>query len=195
FPGGTPATSTSANPTVTYGTPGTYDVTLEVTNAFGTESITMSNHITVNATPSVSITTPSATICNGSSANLTASGAASYSWDNGLGNGTSHTVSPSSTTTYTVTGTSAQGCTATDAITITVTPAPALSVNATELTICSGESTTLSVSGAGNYSWNNGLGNGASHIVSPSSTTTYEVTGTQGSCSTTESITITVTNP
>lgn len=195
FPGGTPATSTSANPTVTYGTPGTYDVTLEVTNAFGTESITTSNHITVNATPSVSITTPSATICNGSSANLTASGAASYSWDNGLGNGTSHTVSPSSTTTYTVTGTSAQGCTATDAITITVTSAPVLSVNATELTICSGESTTLSVSGAGNYSWNNGLGNGASHIVSPSSTTTYEVTGTQGSCSTTESITITVTNP
>ena len=35
FPGGTPSTSTERNPTVVYQTPGTYDVTLTVTNANG----------------------------------------------------------------------------------------------------------------------------------------------------------------
>ena len=35
FPGGTPATSTLQNPTVTYNTAGTYDVTLNASNAVG----------------------------------------------------------------------------------------------------------------------------------------------------------------
>ncbi|MEZ4948863.1 MAG: PKD domain-containing protein [Saprospiraceae bacterium] len=34
FPGGNPATSTDQNPSVTYDTPGTYGVSLEVTNSF-----------------------------------------------------------------------------------------------------------------------------------------------------------------
>lgn len=38
FPGGTPATSTATNPTVTYNTPGWHDVTLTVTNSAGTET-------------------------------------------------------------------------------------------------------------------------------------------------------------
>ncbi|MBR4390537.1 MAG: carboxypeptidase regulatory-like domain-containing protein [Bacteroidales bacterium] len=48
FEGGTPATSTAQNPTVTYNTPGTYDVRLTVTNADG-ESDTkyMPNYISV----------------------------------------------------------------------------------------------------------------------------------------------------
>ncbi|MCX6296053.1 MAG: M43 family zinc metalloprotease [Bacteroidetes bacterium] len=40
FPGGSPATSTAASPTVTYSTPGSYDVTLTATNAGGTGTIT-----------------------------------------------------------------------------------------------------------------------------------------------------------
>src|SRR5690606_31275314 len=47
FPGGTPATSTVANPIVTYNTPGKYDVTLVVTNANGSDPITKTNVITV----------------------------------------------------------------------------------------------------------------------------------------------------
>jgi PKD repeat protein len=38
FEGGTPATSTSANPTITYNTPGTYSVSLTVSNAYGTNT-------------------------------------------------------------------------------------------------------------------------------------------------------------
>ncbi|WP_157494145.1 M43 family zinc metalloprotease [Fulvivirga imtechensis] len=48
FPGGTPATSTSQNPTVNYNTAGTYDVSLTVTNANGSDTETASGYITVN---------------------------------------------------------------------------------------------------------------------------------------------------
>lgn len=38
FPGGTPSSSTSQNPSVQYNTPGTYDVSLTVTNSAGTDT-------------------------------------------------------------------------------------------------------------------------------------------------------------
>ncbi len=47
FPGGTPSTSTQANPTITYNTAGNYDVTLRVSNAGGTDSVTLSNYVHV----------------------------------------------------------------------------------------------------------------------------------------------------
>ena len=49
FPGGNPGTSSEQNPTtVTYDTPGTYDVTLVVTNSAGSDTITNENYITVS---------------------------------------------------------------------------------------------------------------------------------------------------
>ncbi len=57
FPGGDPATSTDQNPVVTYDTPGTYDATLEVTNAYGDDEITYQNVITVQESPNVVFTT------------------------------------------------------------------------------------------------------------------------------------------
>lgn len=47
FPGGTPATSTDASPAVTYATPGTYDVSLTVSNSLGTHTILDTAAITV----------------------------------------------------------------------------------------------------------------------------------------------------
>jgi PKD repeat protein len=47
FEGGTPSTSTSENPTVTYNTVGTYDVTLTATNTIGSDSETKYNYIEV----------------------------------------------------------------------------------------------------------------------------------------------------
>lgn len=52
FPGGTPATSNVANPTnIAYSTPGTYDVTLTVTNLIGTDTELKTGYITVNVIP------------------------------------------------------------------------------------------------------------------------------------------------
>jgi PKD repeat protein len=47
FPGGSPSTSTQQNPSVVYQTPGTYDVTLTVTNATDTDVLTRNGYITV----------------------------------------------------------------------------------------------------------------------------------------------------
>jgi PKD repeat protein len=47
FEGGTPATSTEKNPTVTYSTSGTFDVTLEVTNDGGSNQVTMTDYINI----------------------------------------------------------------------------------------------------------------------------------------------------
>jgi PKD repeat protein len=48
FPGGTPSVSSSQNPIIQYNTLGSYDVTLIVGNAFGSDTITKPNYITVS---------------------------------------------------------------------------------------------------------------------------------------------------
>lgn len=47
FPGGSPASSTAQNPIITYNSPGQYDVTLAVSNANGSDTITIANYVTV----------------------------------------------------------------------------------------------------------------------------------------------------
>jgi PKD repeat protein len=124
FPGGNPSTSNIANPTVTYPTAGNYPVTIQVTNANGTNSNTVSNYVLVNQAPVVVISPSSPIICVGSSVTLLASGANSYTWNNGLGAGPSKTVSPATTTIYTVTGSNGLACDAQQTITVTVNPNP-----------------------------------------------------------------------
>jgi hypothetical protein len=61
------------------------------------------------------------TVCAGTSVTLTGTGAAAYSWNNGVNNGVSFTPSVGSTT-YTVAGTDAYGCENTDDVIVTVNP-------------------------------------------------------------------------
>ncbi|KXK39132.1 MAG: PKD domain-containing protein [Saprospiraceae bacterium] len=56
FEGGTPATSTEANPIIKYVTAGTFNVTLKVTNAHGSNELTMNDFVQVNPNPLVSFT-------------------------------------------------------------------------------------------------------------------------------------------
>jgi len=67
FEGGTPATSTVQNPTVTYNTLGDYDVTLTVTDDAVSNTLVKSDYISVVTTP-VQATTPSgaSTLCEAS---------------------------------------------------------------------------------------------------------------------------------
>ncbi|MCD4788642.1 MAG: PKD domain-containing protein, partial [Bacteroidales bacterium] len=48
FEGGTPGTSNEQNPLITYNTPGVYDVTLTVTNAYGSDTKIIDDYITVD---------------------------------------------------------------------------------------------------------------------------------------------------
>jgi PKD repeat protein len=51
FAGGTPATSTSQNPSITYNTPGTYAVQLQATDGTNSNTANVTNYITVLPTP------------------------------------------------------------------------------------------------------------------------------------------------
>ncbi len=75
--------------------------------------------VTVNTLPVAAIT-GTASVCEGTSADLTATGGTDYSWDNGLGTSDQVTVTPAATTTYNVTVTDANNCSNTAAYTVTV---------------------------------------------------------------------------
>ena len=192
FNNGNPANATTQGPhVITFNSTGTY--TIELTVGDGTDTDATSITITVNDLPNI-VASNNDEICQGENITISATGGNTYTWDNGLGAGNSHTVSPANSTTYTVTGTDANGCINTDQVTIDVLPAP--NVNAgIDQTICNGESAQIEASGASSYSWDSGLGSGVSHTVSPTSTTTYTVTGTGANgCEATDQVTINVSN-
>ncbi len=56
FPGGTPASSTQPNPTITYETPGTYDVSLTLFSAFAPQQITVQDQVTIYTRPTAAFT-------------------------------------------------------------------------------------------------------------------------------------------
>jgi len=179
----TGATTSSINvsPTVTTN----YTVTGK--NGLCQDSKTTS--VIVNPNPTISVT--SATICNGQTANISASGATTYSWNTGS-TSASISVNPSSTTVYTVTGTNSANCSSTKTTAVVVNPNPTISV--TSATICIGQTANISASGATTYSWNTGS-TSASISVNPSSTTVYSVTGTNSAnCSSTKTTAV-VVNP
>lgn len=191
MPGGTPSSASTQNTSVTYSTAGVKSITLTVANSTGTTTAVKS--ITITATPTVVASITNTTICSGAAITESLTGAASYTWAPS-GSGSTSTLSPSSSTIYTVIGSSG-GCTsAAMNFTVNVTPTPTVGVTATSTSICSGQSTTLTASGATNYSWQPGAFTTTVIAVTPTITTTYTVTGTNGSCNSTKTITINVTS-
>jgi len=145
------------------------------------------------------------TICKGGSIQLNAAGGVSYNWSPLTdGNNMSiinnaiianPTVSPKETTTFTVI-VSDGSCMGSDAVTITVIDNLSIEING-NTNINEGEGTALEAKGADNYVWSPDDGtlscvNCDNTIASPQSTTTYTVTGLQGNCSGTATITIVV---
>ena len=128
FPGGTPDSSTVSNPVVIYSEPGTYSVSLKATNTTGSDSITIADYITIYDIPSITAVSNPDTICNSSSAELTASGGMFYLWNAGPGILAFYdsvvTASPLNTYTYTVTGMSENGCTAQASVEVAVVDPP-----------------------------------------------------------------------
>lgn len=175
-PGGQTTASISVSPTTT----STYTVTY--TGPSGCTN-TATSTVTVNAASSVTVNDP--TICNGSSATLTASpstGGGAYLWSPGGATSQSITVSPSSTANYTVTYT-ANGCSSSDVGTITVNPIP--TVNLANATVCNGSSTTLTPTvtpPGGTYLWGPGGQTTPSITVSPATSTNYSVNYTANGC-------------
>ncbi|MDP3143820.1 MAG: hypothetical protein Q8N66_00335, partial [Bacteroidota bacterium] len=168
----------------------------------GTSALGCSNSATinliVNPIPSLTVSATPTAICSGNSTTLTgvASGGGPFIsvWNPGAVFGNSVVVSPSTNTTYTWSVQNSFNCNNSQTITINVTISPTVIASASNNTICSGSSTTLTASGATTYTWNPGALTGANITVTPTITTTYSVTGSNGFCTDTKTVTI-IVNP
>lgn len=168
-------------------TPGTYTVTNTVTSG-SCPPISETFVVTVNASPAVNAGNDVG-LCEGETVTLSASGADSYQWDNGVTDGVSFTPTVG-TTVYTVVGTGTNGCTSSDDVTVTVSAAPIVNAGPDQ-TICEGEGITLTaVTNSGTVSWDNGVVNGV--VFNPTETTTYTVTADNNGCTSTDEVTVEV---
>ena len=163
----------NASITITPHNTTTYVVT--GTNQYGCTSSARSKVI-VHPLPVVTINPNNSEICLGDTISLVANGAQTYLWSGGLGTNNSLSVSPQVSTTYNVTGTNQWGCTASVSANIIVHPLPNLTISPHNISICYGESTTLTANGAHTYQWSNGSSN-QSITVEPLFSTTYYLTG------------------
>jgi len=145
-------------------------------------------------------------ICIGDTAQLNGTGTGNVVWTPGLTLSdsliTDPLAYPTSTTTYTLTLIDALGCVNSDQLVLTVNALPNADAGA-DVAICNGEDTPIGGSPTGpagsTFSWSNAgsLDNGtaANPVAAPTTTTTYVVTVNDvNSCSSTDSVTVTV-NP
>jgi hypothetical protein len=130
--------------------------------------------ITVNSLPTLSISATKSVLCLGDSTSFTASGALTYTWSGLITNGIN--FKPVTTGIYTVNATDINGCNNTAVRGLTVNSLPTLTVVSELPESCSGQTTTLTVSGASTYSWSNAI-NSLSVAVAPTVTSTYSVLG------------------
>jgi PKD repeat protein len=159
----------------------------------GCVSATKTATITVTSVPVITVTPTSTTICSGKSTTLTASGATTYTWIP-ASTGATKIVSPTGTTVYTVTG-SVGSCNSTPKnATVTVVASPTLTASSNNTLICTGYTSTLTVTGnASSYTWSPAASlsssTGTMVAASPTATTIYTVTATLGACTSTTSVT------
>ncbi len=191
FEGGTPPTSTDANPVVTWNTPGVYLVTLTASNSAGSSTATAT--VTVHPNPTASFTTQTAglaVITTNSSQHAT-----SYSWTFGDG-GSSSEVSPThtymATGTYTVTlvATNECGSSTTTQTVVIEGAAPIVSFSADQTSGCPGmvvQFTDLSAGNPASWMWTFEGGSPANSLEQNPSVT-YSTPGTY-------SVTLVATNP
>lgn len=181
------ATNSSYTTTIS----GNYSVQISSTTPCLLPGTSPAVNVSFNVTPIVSVNPSGAVaICSGDSVTLTASGANSYTWNNGQ-SGSSITVGQSGS--YIATGTT-NGCTgASNAVLVTATPQPIVNITPSgNTTLCSGSSITVSASGASSYQWSNGLQGNSINI---SQAGTYNVIGISNGCADTSGNLVITVNP
>jgi len=120
--------------------------------ALGCPKTSTAVNVVVNPLP-VAAASNDTTICQGATVDLMAFGGTSYRWSNGRFSQT-NSVNPNATAFYSVTVTDANGCTAYEDVNVNVLPLPNANLSSSgNSNLCSGQSVTLTVSSATNYSY------------------------------------------
>ncbi|MFN5355054.1 MAG: PKD domain-containing protein [Bacteroidota bacterium] len=189
--------STQAQPSITFSSPGSNSATLVVTDANGCRD-TLVLPMVVNAVPVASFTVPVSN-CQGGPVNFvnTSTGGAGFNWTFGDSTGSflqnpSHTYATTGTFTVNLTVTNAAGCTATASQLVQMNAQPLVFAGADQ-SMCLGSNVTLNVSGGVSYVWSPGGQTSNSITISPSSSTSYVVTATNANgCTANDTVLITV---
>jgi gliding motility-associated-like protein len=163
---------------------------VELTGQFGCDSLV---RVLLTFVPQVSVSiipeSDSLEVCQGDTLMLIADGAGNYAWSSDVGGllsteGMAVEISPVDDAWVVLTG-SNQACSARDSIYFTVNPLPQLEIEAPDA-ICIGDSVAISGSGAEDLLW---LPNDfiscddcADIVVSPSESTVFTLTGSNGQC-------------
>ena len=152
---------------------------LVCTNTLSACSITLTQHVEVFPSPSISILPSAYTVCPGDVTFLTAFGADTYTWSNGS-TATVNSVTPSANSSYSLIGTNSYGCASPSSISISVFPLPNITVLSPKNIICAGEAITFTANGANAYTWqeNNNLYIGSTLNITLNGTSTFTVVGT-----------------
>ncbi len=161
-------------------------------------------YVTVNPLPNLSVwPSNNNTICLGSSITLTANGASTYTWHPAgtlnTSTGATVTATPAATTTYHIVGTSVFGCIDSTTAIINVNGVPTVTASAALPLTCPGAPNTLTAGGATTYTWSPATAlsstTGQVVVASPTVTTTYVVTGTNGANCTDTAFVVCVVKP
>jgi len=141
-----------------------------------------------NPAPCIAPVAPTASnkiICSSNTAMLSANGSGTLGWYSQatggtyLGGGVNYTTPTlTTTTTYYVQDSTCVASATRKAVLVTVNPLPTVTANANSSTVCAGTKVTLTGGGATSYTWSGGVANGVA--FTPTTTTTYTVTGTDG---------------
>ncbi|TSJ45571.1 gliding motility-associated C-terminal domain-containing protein [Fluviicola chungangensis] len=172
---------------------GAYNITL--TAASGCTSNTLVQTLTGPSAPATPIITPGGptSFCSGGSVTLTSSAAGTYLWSTGE---TTQSISVSTSGSYSVTVGNGSGCVAASAPTmVTVNPSPSVPVIVAggPTTFCTGGSVTLTSSAPSGNTWST---TETTSSITGSTSGTYTVTVSNGTCSSTSAgTTVTVTAP
>ena len=150
------------------------------------ETCSNSGQITVTPNgflpPVISAVASDSLVCYGDSISVSASGANTYEWSDGLQNGVPFNVYYSNT--YFVTGTDINGCIGSASVNVSVNPLATFYINSSLNPIPpgSGQSATLTINGNANTSYSlNGVATSTTIVVSPTITTTYTFTSVNSS--------------
>ena len=165
----------------------TYTVAVSDGTCAGVGTISLAT----NPIPTINVTSSGTTICQGTALYLNATGGVNYTWTPGNLSGSSVTLNPNAPTSIVVFGDNSFGCTASTSTFVITTPSPTITIVPSSNLICSGQSVTLTASGATNYNWSGGATT-ATAVETPATSGVITVTGTANGCAGTETVQVDV---